>query len=217
MTAIPDDYQEVYVPLASERSLALPPEGHRITSVELLLLVRAGTSVAPNMGGMDVVGVLIVPDDCLREHMRQASPPAEIPTFLGHIGATKDKHIGLFPAIVYLALNIAYHELNATPDLVKEAWKQVNALLSSAVQRLMQIPGSADLESFVAAESFTNLVIPPPRHRTEVHVTHWSESVEVTSAAHRTREAFVWSATKSLLNLLANVCGQGASEFCDAV
>lgn len=98
--------------------------------------------------------------------MRQAAPPAGMPTFPKHICAIKDNQVGLFATIMCLALKTAYLERKAAADLGKEPWQQANALPSLAVQRLMEISGSADLEAFVAAKSFTDLVILPPRHRT---------------------------------------------------
>lgn len=165
--------------------------------------------MASIMEGMDVVSVSIRPDDYVREHMRQTAPPAEMPTFAKHMAAKNDHQVGLLFAIMCLAGKTAYLECNDAPDLGKEAWRQANALPSFPVQGLTETPGSANLDAFATVKSSTDLVTPLLYRRTQVHVTHWSEGVDVVSAAHRSRAATVGSATVSLRNLFANTASRG--------
>lgn len=114
------DLVEVGITLAPGKTLALPFDGHRVTSEELQLLADAGVSMAPS-DGLVVVGVPVGLDALVEDHMRRAPDQLGLTIVVCPLAAMNDKQAATLIAGMYLARRTGYLERNVDSRLGKEA------------------------------------------------------------------------------------------------
>jgi len=191
--------------LVPGKSWALPPPGHAVTEAERSLLAEVGISLATE-GGVVTVGVPVGSDDFVRSHAEGSIARLRCPQLARHLAGMAADHTqaALLVATQSLSRRLGYLARTVDPRLLGPTARRYDALCSWTLEQVMDLPGAAPADVFLADMVEEHLVL-ALHQRMQTQMSVRSGGLHLASAAHTSEAAYVAGALVTLPSLLADL------------